>query len=336
MSPTHRPRPFPRPSPGVALAALVRALGLALGLALAACGQNGAQVFSGYVEGDLLFIGPEEAGRLTALAVREGDKVTAGEVLARVEEDLQQAEVRAAEAQMKQAQAQLENARSPLQRPEEIAILEASEMRASAALDLSRIELARQKQLVPKGASSQANLDAAQHDHDEKQAALDEARRRISAARIASRVQEIDAAEQAADAAKAQLEAARIRLARRALKAPRDGAVQTVYYRVGELVPEGRPVISVLPPGLVKVRFFVPEAMLPKVALGQEIDVACDGCPPLKARVSFISDAAEYTPPVIYSREERAKLVYLVEARPTDPAAARPGQPVSVTLGPRP
>jgi HlyD family secretion protein len=316
--------------------ALAAALLAALPLVLAGCGRNGPQSYSGYVEGDLLFIGPEEAGRLTVLAVREGDKVTAGDVLARVEDDLQQAEVRAAEAQLKQAQAQLENARSPLQRPEEIAILEASETRAAAALDLSRIELARQKQLVPKGASSQANLDAAQHDFDQRQAALDEARRRISAARIASRSQEIDAAEQAADAAKAQLEAVRIRLARRALKTPREGTVQTVYYRVGELVPEGRPVVSVLPPGLVKVRFFVPEAALPEVAVGQEIDVTCDGCPPLKARVSFIADAAEYTPPIIYSREERAKLVYLVEARPTDPAAARPGQPVSVTLGPKP
>ncbi|MEP9351703.1 HlyD family efflux transporter periplasmic adaptor subunit [Xanthobacter sp. KR7-225] len=315
---------------------LFGALVAAAPLALVGCGQDGAQSFSGYLEGDLLFIGPEEAGRVTALAVAEGDKVAAGQEIARVEDDLQEADLRAAEAQLKQAQAQLENARSPLQRPEEIAILEAAETRAAAQLDLSRIELGRQKQLVPKGASSQANLDAAQHDYDAKQAALDEARRRISAARIAARAQEIDAAAQAAAAARAQVEAARIRLARRALKAPRAGTVQTLYFRVGELVPAGRPVVSVLPPGLVKVRFFVPEAALPRVALGQEIAVSCDGCPQLTAKVSFISDAAEYTPPVIYSREERAKLVYLVEARPTDPAATRPGQPVTVTLGPKP
>lgn len=316
--------------------AVLALLACALPLALAACGQNGGGGFSGYVEGDLLFIGPEEAGRLTALAVQEGDKVAAGQEVARVEDDLQQADLRAAQAQLKEAEARLENARSPLQRPEEIAILEASETRATAALDLSRIELNRQKQLVPKGASSQANLDTAQHDYDEKRAALDEARRRIAAARIASRVAEITAAEEAAAAARAQLEAARIRLARRGLKAPREGTVQTLYFRVGELVPEGRPVVSVLPPGLVKVRFFVPEAVLPEVALGQEVKVSCDGCPPLTAKVSFISDAAEYTPPVIYSREERAKLVYLIEARPADPAAARPGQPVTVLLGPKP
>ncbi len=313
-----------------------RLLPLALALVLTGCGADGQTSFSGYVEGDLLFIGPEEAGRVTALNVAEGDKVEAGQVLARVQDDLQQAEANAAAAQLKEAQARLENARSPLQRPEEIAVLEASEQRASAALDLSRLELGRQQKLVPKGASSQAALDAATHDFDEKSAALDEARRRIAAARIASRTHEIQAAEEAVAAASAQLEAAKIRLDRRALKTPKAGLVQTVHFRVGELAPEGRPVVSVLPPGLVKVRFFVPESVLPQVSLGQEVNVACDGCPLLAAKVSFISDAAEYTPPVIYSREERAKLVYLIEARPTDPAAARPGQPVTVTLGATP
>lgn len=328
--------PLARPAPRATLARLAPWAALALALVLSGCDGGRQDSFSGYVEGDLLFVGPEEAGRLTALLVSEGDKVKAGAVVARVEDDLQTADLAAAKAQVKEAEARLENARSPLQRPEEIAVLEASERRASAALDLSRIELDRQQKLVPKGASSQASLDAAQHSFDENQAALDEARRRIVAARIASRTHEIQAAQEAVAAARAQVEAATIRLDRRALKAPKDGAIQTVYFRVGELVPSGRPVVSMLPPGLVKVRFFVPEAVLPQVALGQTVGVDCDGCPPLSAKVSFISDQAEYTPPVIYSREERSKLVYLIEAKPTDPAAARPGQPVTVLLGPKP
>lgn len=241
---------------------------VAAALALAGCERAGPGGFSGYVEGDLVFIGPTEAGRITALLVEEGAKVKTGQVLARVEDDLQTADRDAAAAQLREAEARLANARSPLQRPEEIAVLEASERRAAAALDLSRIELDRQKTLVPKGASSQANLDSAQHQYDQNLAALDEARRRISAARIASRNQDIEAAEQAVEAAKANLAAAQIRLDRRAVKAPADGPVQTVYYRPGEMVPEGRPIVSVLPPGLVKVRFFVPEAQLPKVAGG--------------------------------------------------------------------
>ncbi|MGR7995988.1 HlyD family secretion protein [Xanthobacter sp. ZOL 2024] len=311
-------------------------LACAAALTLAACDRGPTNSFSGYVEGDLLFIGPTEAGRVRELLVKEGDSVTPGQLLARVEDDLQVADLNGAKAQLREAEAQLENARAPLQRPEEIAILEAAEQRASAALDLSRIELKRQKDLVPKGASSQANLDSAQHTFDQNQAAFDEARRRITAARIASRSQQIAAAEQAVDAARAAVEAATVRLERRTLKAPEAGAIQTIYFRVGEMVPEGRPVVSLLPPGLIKVRFFVPEAVLPKVAVGQKVSVSCDGCPPLTATVSFISASAEYTPPVIYSREERAKLVYLIEALPDTPSAARPGQPVTVSLGAMP
>ncbi|MFG1417880.1 HlyD family efflux transporter periplasmic adaptor subunit [Xanthobacter sp. V0B-10] len=306
---------------------------LAAALALAGCDGGAQQSFSGYIEGDLVFIGPNEPGRVTALSVREGDTVAKGEAVARVEDDLQLAALDSARAQLKEAEAQLANAEAPLQRPEEIAVLEAAERRASAALDLSRIELSRQKDLVPKGASSQANLDSAQHTFDQNQAAYDEARRRTAAARIASRTQQIQAAQEAAAAARAAVAAAEVRLARRTLVAPEAGAIQTVYYRVGELVPEGRPVVSLLPPGLVKIRFFVPEAVLPKVALGESVRVECDGCPPLTGKVSFISASAEYTPPVIYSREERAKLVYLIEARPDAPGSTRPGQPVSVTLG---
>ncbi len=302
-------------------------------LLIAGCDGGAQRSFSGYIEGDLIFIGPNEPGRVRALAVKEGDAVSKGEVLATVEDDLQVADLDSAKAQLREAEARLANAQAPLQRPEEIAVLEAAERRASAALDLSRIELSRQKDLVPKGASSQANLDNAQHAFEQNQAAFDEARRRIAAARIASRTQEIEAAEGTARAARAAVAAAEVRLERRTLKAPAAGAIQTVYYRVGELVPEGRPVVSLLPPGLVKIRFFVPEEVLPKVSAGQSVTVSCDGCPPITGKVSFISASAEYTPPVIYSREERAKLVYLIEARPDEPARARPGQPVTVSLG---
>lgn len=316
---------------------LIRFAALALGLSvlLAGCGSR-QTVFSGYVEGDQLFIGPTEPGRVYALRVSEGQAVAKGDELARVEDDLQLADVNAAKAQLAQAEAQLADAQSPLQRPEEIAVLEAAEKRAVAALDLSRLEFERQKALVGKGASSQAVFDTAQHTYEQNLAALDEARTRIAAARIASREDRVKAAQQAVAVAKANLAAADVRLSRRVLKAPADATVQTIYFRTGELVPEGRPVLSLLPPGLIKIRFFVPEAALPGVSPGQSVTATCDGCKPIEAKVSFIATAAEYTPPVIYSREERAKLVYLVEALPVDAAATRPGQPVTVTLGAAP
>ncbi|MEW6124232.1 MAG: HlyD family efflux transporter periplasmic adaptor subunit [Pseudomonadota bacterium] len=317
---------------------LSRALlpGLAAALLLAACDRTPEGEFTGYVEGDLLFIGPQEAGRVTGLPVAEGSNVTSGAELARLEDDVQKADLAAAEAALAEAKARLDKARAAQQRPEEVAILEAGERRASTALDLSRIELERQKSLVPKGASSQANLDTAQHQYDQNRASLDEIRRQIDVARIAARDEDIAAAQAALDQARASRDAAQVRLDRRRLATPEAGRVQTLYYRVGELVPEGRPVVSVLPPGLVKVVFFVPEALVPKVAPGTALAVSCDGCPPLSARVTYVADAAEYTPPVIYSREERAKLVYRVEAKPDAPADARPGQPVTVRLDARP
>jgi len=133
--------------------------------------------------------------------------------------------------------------------------------------------------------------------------------------------------------AKARLNSSQTRLARRKLASPVTGAVQQIYYRPGEMVPAGRPVLSILPPGNIKVRFFVGEAMLPSIKLGDTVEVTCDGCArPTPAKVSFIARAAEYTPPVIYSLEERNKLVYMIEARTETPDGLRVGQPVSVAL----
>jgi HlyD family secretion protein len=100
-------------------------------------------------------------------------------------------------------------------------------------------------------------------------------------------------------------------------------------------VPAGSPVASLLPPANRKLRFYVPEPLLGCLKVGQAVSVACDGCAAaIAATITFIVDRAEFTPPVLYSKDNRAKLVYLVEARPTVADAARlnPGQPVDVTL----
>jgi HlyD family secretion protein len=143
----------------------------------------------------------------------------------------------------------------------------------------------------------------------------------------------LDAAVSALRVAEAQVVTSQTRLARRTGYAPVSGTVQQVYFRVGETVPAQRPVISILPPGNMKVRFYVPETDLPKLAIGDEVRVTCDNCSAdLTAKIYFLSTSAEYTPPVIYSLDERSKLVYLVQARPSRPDALRVGQPVSVFL----
>jgi len=148
---------------------------------------------------------------------------------------------------------------------------------------------------------------------------------------------DLDAAVAVLRDAQARLNSSQTRLARRSVFSPVTGTVQQIYYRPGEMVPAGRPVLAVLPPGNIKVRFFVPEAVLPSIAYGDAIKIGCDGCAKnLTARVSFIARQSEFTPPVIYSLEERAKLVFLVEALPEKPGDLRVGQPLDVTLLPQP
>ncbi len=300
-------------------------------LALAACGNDKSRL-QGWVEGDFVFVGPDEAGRVEMLGVREGDQVAAGAPLFAVDANLQMADVHTAVAQVAEARARLARLESAQQRKEEVAVLQAQERRAESAVGLSTAELERQQTLAAKGIAAQAQLDIARANSNRDKAAAEEVRQQITVAQLSSREEDIAAARQSLAAAQARQTASETRLARRKLSAPASGAVQQVYYRPGEMVPAGKPVLSILPPGNVKVRFFVAQALLPRIALGDAVDVTCDGCTPLMARVSFISRSAEYTPPVIYSLEERNKLVFMVEARTDKPEALRVGQPVQVAL----
>jgi HlyD family secretion protein len=313
---------------------IARAGILALALALAACGNSADGRLQGWVEADFVFVGPDEAGRVEALNVREGDTVAAGAPLFAIDAELQAADVHTAAAQVAEARARLARLETAQQRKEEVAVLQAQEKRAESAVALSTAELERQQALRAKGISAQAQYDIAQANSGRDKAALEEVRRQITVAQMASREEDIAAARQSLAAAQARQSASETKLARRKLAAPVSGTVQQVYYRPGEMVPAGRPVLSILPPGNIKVRFFVAQALLPKLALGDTVEIACDGCAErLRAQVSFIARSAEYTPPVIYSLEERNKLVFMVEARAERPDGLRVGQPVQVSLG---
>ena len=238
---------------------------LILASGLAGCKEKRDPGFQGWVEADMIFVSPDEAGRVTKLNVREGDAVKVGDALYSVDDDLQLAD-------LNQNKATLANAQQTYDR----------------AASLSRT-----------GAGTQANLDSA-----------------VSSLRVAE----------------ARVATSETRLARRKGFAPVAGTIQQIYFREGEMVAAQRPVLSIMPPGNMKLRFFVPETELPKLAIGDEVRVACDNCAAdLTAKIYFIATTAEYTPPVIYSREMRAKLVWRMEARVTPmPGAPSPGQPVTV------
>jgi HlyD family secretion protein len=250
-------------------AAIAIAIVLAAALALAGCTNDKPAAFQGWIEADLIFVGPDEAGRVIQLSVREGDRVTLKAPLFNVDDDLQLADLQVQEAAVKNAQQAYDR-----------------------AVSLYKTNAGTQKAV------------------EDTEAAL--------------------------RTAQARLNSSQTRLQRRKMFSPVEGTVEQVYFRVGEMVPAGRPVIALLPPGNMKVRFFVNEATLPQVAIGDTVNVRCDGCANrLTARVSFIARSSEFTPPVIYSLEERSKLVFMIEARPTQPDRLRVGQPVTVTLEPK-
>ncbi len=290
-------------------------------------------IFEGYVEGDLVQIGPIEGERLKLLTVQPGAQVTKGELLFKMDTPVLDELRTEAKAKVEQAQATLANLKAAMNRPEQIAVLKASLERAKASLVLSRTEYERQAALLPKGATTVAARDQAKFALDRDKAAVAEAKRQIEAALLPSRSNEIDAAQAALLQAKSQVQQIDTRIARQSVHAPAAGIIQDVYFWPGEMVNAGQPILALLPPENRKVRFYVPETQLAKFSLGKEINVSCDNCGPgFRAHVIYISQQAEFTPPVIFSLDERGKLVFRIDARPDDKNLKLPplGQPVTV------
>jgi HlyD family secretion protein len=290
--------------------------------------------YQGYVEGEYVRVASPLSGTLKDLAVDQGATVPAGAPLFVLEQENEAAARRGAEERLAQAKAQLADLEKG-RRPEEIAAIEAQRRQALAALKLAEADLERVGKLVASGFQSEATLDQARSARDRARAAVAEVDAQLRVARLAGRADQIKAARASVAAAQATLDQAVWQTERKTVAAPVAGVVQDRLYLPGEFVPAGTPVLSILPPGNIKLRFFVPETDLPRFKPGSQVKAGCDGCgADIAATVSFVSTQPEYTPPVIYNRDNRTKLVWLVEARPALQDAARlsPGQPVDVRL----
>lgn len=311
------------------------ALVLALcALALTGCSRPAENSWQGYIEGEYVLLASPAAGQLQKLYVRRGDQVETGKPTFALEQENERAARLQAEEQLKSAGARLENLRAGRRAPE-IEALRAAVTQAQAALALSTSQLAQQRKLFDGGFIAQAVLDQALSAHARDAAVLKGAEAQLgSALQPLGREDERKAAEGEVAAAKAALAQADWRLEQKSIAAPVAGLVQDTFFVEGEWVPAGKPVVSLLPPGNVKARFYVPETVLGSIQTGRKLEIRCDGCPaPLEARVSYLSSQAEYTPPVLYSRESRSKLLFLVEARlASGGAVLHPGQPVDVRL----
>jgi HlyD family secretion protein len=289
--------------------------------------------FGGYVEADYVMVGSSIGGTLARLDVKRGDRVSAGTSLFVLDDTAERAARDEATAKRSQAEALHADLLSG-KRPPEIAAVEAQLRQAQAAYRNAESDYDRQVRLRESGVVAVKSLDEARAQRDSDRARIAELEAQLRVARLPGRDDAIRAAESAAAAARAAVDQAEWRLAQKRGAAPADAVVIDTLYRPGEMVAAGMPVVKLLPPANVKIRFFVPETMLMRVGVGEKVSVACDGCgAPIAATVTFVSPTAEYTPPVIYSRERRARLVYMVEARPDSPAIAlRVGQPADVTL----
>ena len=310
---------------------------LVLGLfaALAACSATENGSIQGYVEGEFVMLAAPSGGLLDSLRVSRGQQVEAGAPLFSLDRAAELAARMEAAERLRNTQARLANLRAGRRGPE-VEALAAQTEQAKAARELSSIQLRQQEKLFAAGFISRAQLDAARANFERDTARVEEIQAQARLAKLSiGRDAEIQASTAEVEAARAALAQAEWRLSQRSIAAPAAALVHDTYFQPGEWVPAGRPVASLLPAANVKVRFFVPQAVLGSINPGDAVRVACDGCPSVvEATIRFISRQAEFTPPVLYSKESRNKLVFMVEAQPAlDQAGVlKPGQPVDVTI----
>lgn len=311
-------------------------LAVLLSLALVACSNEPPPGYGGYVEGEYVRIGSPLAGTLARLDVRRGDTVVARAPLFVLESEQERAARAEAEARVARAKAALANLEKG-RRPAEIDTVRAQLAQAQATAKASEAELVRARKLVADRFLPPQQLDEALARRDRDRARVTELSAQVNVANLPARSDEIAAASAEVRVASDALAQAQWRLDQKAQAAPVAALVADTLYRPGEFVAAGAPVISLLPPGNVKVRFYVPETAVANVRPGDAASIRCDGCGALiDVRIDFVAREAEFTPPVIYSRENRAKLVFLVEARPVQPSVVlKPGLPVEVTLATR-
>jgi HlyD family secretion protein len=286
------------------------------------------KALSGYVEGEPLYLAAPVAGTVTAMNVERGAEVVAGQPLFVVDPAQSRSELGQAQAEVAAASAQAADARKG-QRPVELAFYDANVAQAEARARDAAATLRRVRTLAAKGFDSQAQLDDARADAQAAAAQVAAARRQRQAAALGQREDQIRAADARVAEAQAAAAGASARLGDVAPRAPANARVEDVFFHAGEWAPANQPILSLLPDARIKLRFFVPEKALSAYRVGRVVRFACDGCPTgLTARIDFVSPRPEFTPPVIYSREARDRLVYLVEARPS--RRLNPGQPVDV------
>ncbi|WP_027800823.1 HlyD family secretion protein [Paraburkholderia dilworthii] len=309
-------------------------IALLIGVLLMACSHRDENAYQGYVEGEYVYLGSSQAGTLTQLQVTRGQTVKADSPLFTLDVVDETAALRQAQQQLAAARSQLADIQTGKRAPE-VNVNRAQLAEAVANARKAALQLTRDEAQYSAGGISKAQLDDSRANADATSAQVRELTSQVEVARLPGRSQQIGAQQAQVAAAEAVVAQAQWKLDQKRVNAPADGFVYDTLYRSGEWVAAGSPVVQMLPPQNIKVRFFVPEALVGALAPGREVRIHCDGCAAdLPAKITYVSNNAEYTPPVIYSNESRAKLVFMIEAHPSaaDATKLHPGQPVTVAL----
>lgn len=296
------------------------------------CDQS-VPLATGYVEGEYVLIAAIETDEIASLLVARGDHVNPGQTLAEMDKRSAEIALAQAEAALAQAEAQLADLKEG-KRPEEIAVIEADLASAQAQAKDARRTSERIVKLTETGSATTAQRDDALTAADVANARVASSEAALAVAQLPARPQIITAAEAQLTIAKANRDHAAWALGKRQLTAPTAGTITDIIRRPGEVAGPSAPVLSLLPDGGVKLQLYIGEDKLASVHIGSTLQVRCDGCTnDLSAIITYVSDQPEFTPPVIYSLENRQKLVFLIEAKPVASATGlKPGQIVDVDL----
>jgi HlyD family secretion protein len=309
-------------------------LAAAAALMVAGCSHQHVISYQGYIEGEFVYVASPVSGRLDHLSVARGEAVGAGEPLFAFDNEPEADEVRQTENLLRASQSRLADMQTG-KRPAEIDVTRAQLVQALAVKEQADQLLASDEAQFHAGGVPRTDLINAQAAVESSAAKVQEVEASLAVDALPAREQQIKAQQDQVATDRASLAAAEWKLQQKTIASPRNGLVFDTLYRAGEWVVAGNPVVELLPPENLEIRFFVPESVMGKLRAGQSIHVVCDGCPAnIGATITFISPQSEYTPPIIYSNENRSKLVFMVIARLSVQNAAdlHPGQPVEITL----
>lgn len=304
-----------------------------LSLALLACSHPSQPGVQGYVEGDFAYMASSQPGQLVKLAVEKGQTVDSGALLFELESEDEREALEQSAHELKAARSQLNDLLTG-KRPAEVDVTRAQLAQARADAERTSLQWHRDEEQFQGGGVSKGQLDDSRTQASSAQAHVHELEAQLEVARLPARAQQIRAQGAQVEADRAALAQAQWKLDQKQVHAVQAGLVFDTMYRVGEWVAAGSPVVRLLPPQNIKVRFFVPEAVLASLPPGHAVRIRCDGCSAeIGAVVSYVSAQAEYTPTNIYSNESRSKLVFMLEARPAaaDAVKLHPGQPAQVS-----